>query len=195
MFFVNRIGLQVSTFQLAVSEVIGVSMAIFLLIQSYSTFYSDESQQATNYLSIIQAANINTPADVNIQKALKLKLLETIVKSIARTTDGINYVLLLNEGQVLVELAPVGFTAVSSNTVKQIEQSIYNLRLEHEAVSGFHILEYEKIFQSKSSSEVTANYVGINVDYRNITWIIGGKSRDDLRNSLPWLTSLVSVPF
>mmetsp|Transcript_26211 Transcript_26211/g.26456 ORF Transcript_26211/g.26456 Transcript_26211/m.26456 type:complete len:286 (-) Transcript_26211:58-915(-) len=194
MFAVNRAGYQEESAQLFLSELTGVSMAVFLLLQSISSFDADKSSSVTSqYLSILQSDE---------SSKYNIKVLETTVRSILRTSESVNYIAVLSDNHCLVELGPIGRKILTNNTTTNIQNILSNKfsnKNHTELYNDIYIMPYNTLFLTNSYSlkdeSETPSIIGVIKDPYHHIWLIGGNSEESLINNKKWILDLIKVPY
>eukprot|EP01041_Mallomonas_annulata_P005718 gene5718-11543_t len=183
MFAINRSGSPVQSPQLILSEMTGVSMAVLLFIQSlFIVFPESTDNQSTKFLSILQSSGGNSSRQIT----------ENIIRSLARTCEGINYILVLDGEDGIIEFGPVGGRIAPSTFIKEIERLVLEKNITTDAFIGkISNLIPVGIIPSTEGVE----FIVVRKDVLGRIWLIGGEKLEDIERSKSWASNLMDVPY
>jgi hypothetical protein len=183
LFAANRFGMQFSTAPQIISEFTGIAATLILFLQGLGNVFDsgeDLSLPASSYLSVVQSS---FPSDTRV-------LIDSLVRSIVSTTEGVSYVLILSKEDVLFEYGPVNTTPLSSSNpvaaeIAAMPAGVYDIQ---------SFGKDKKDFSDRLPGDTKC--MSVISDPRGWIWVVGSnrESRDMKETSENWVESLVSMP-
>jgi hypothetical protein len=181
MFAINRSGSSSESFPLILSEIIGITMAIYIYIQS--TFSSSNDENNNSGISYLTVKNMNTIDKMNI--------LQNTVRSIIRTCIGIYDIIIIKDDKILIEIGPVGID--NSDKILQDLKKIEINNIDDFLIKDMSNSINKELFKNSNTS-TDIKYIILYKDLLNKLWIFRINDIQEFKNNKDWIKALINTP-